>query len=94
MNWNASRTAAALPALVLGLCFLFNFVARAIGDTFMVFLLPLESEFGWTRSQTSGVYSTLMVVSGLSSPLAGALIARWGPRRCGFDALQGDDEPT
>ena len=26
---------------VLALCFLFNFVGRGIGDTYMVFLLPL-----------------------------------------------------
>ncbi|MDO8773374.1 MAG: MFS transporter [Burkholderiaceae bacterium] len=72
---------ARLPALVLGLCFLFNFLARGIGDTFMVFLLPLQAEFGWQRSQMTGVYSALMVISGLSSPLAGLLIERWGPRK-------------
>ena len=80
MDRNASWSPTGLAALVLALCFLFNFVARGIGDTFMVFLLPLEAQFGWHRSQTAGVYSTLMVVSGLSSPLAGVLVERWGPR--------------
>jgi MFS family permease len=80
MHRNASWSPTRLAALVLALCFLFNFVARGIGDTFMVFLLPLEAQFGWHRSQTAGVYSTLMVVSGLSSPLAGVLVERWGPR--------------
>lgn len=69
-----------MAILVLVLCFLFNFVGRGIGDTFMVFLLPLEAEFGWQRSQMTGVYSTLMVVSGLSAPLAGMVFERWGPR--------------
>jgi MFS family permease len=78
---SAPDASAHLPALVLGLCFLFNFLARGIGDTFMVFLLPLQAEFGWHRSQMTGVYSALMVVSGLSSPLAGLLIERWGPRK-------------
>jgi MFS family permease len=76
----AAGAIARLPALVLGLCFLFNFLARGIGDTFMVFLLPLQAEFGLQRSQMTGVYSALMVISGLSSPLAGLLIERWGPR--------------
>ncbi len=70
----------AMPALVLALCFAFNFIGRGVGDTYMVFLLPLGSEFGWHRSQMTSVYSALMVVSGLASPLAGIVFERWGPR--------------
>src|SRR5882672_11185359 len=43
----ASRTAAA----VLASCFALNMFGRGLGDTYVVFLLPLEREFGWTRSQ-------------------------------------------
>lgn len=71
---------AALPVLVLGLCFAFNFISRGVGDTYMVFLLPLGSEFGWHRSQMTSVYSALMVVGGLASPLSGLVFERWGPR--------------
>lgn len=70
----------AMPALVLALCFAFNFIGRGVGDTYMVFLLPLGSEFGWHRSQMTSVYSALMVISGLASPLAGIAFERWGPR--------------
>ncbi|MDP3826977.1 MAG: hypothetical protein Q8Q74_10540 [Polaromonas sp.] len=42
-NEGNPAASARLPALVLGLCFLFNFLARGIGDTFMVFLLPLQA---------------------------------------------------
>lgn len=70
----------ALPWLVVGLCFFFNFVGRGVGDTYMVFLLPLSAEFGAQRSQMTGVYSTLMVVSGLASPLAGWVFERHGAR--------------
>lgn len=70
----------AMPALVLTLCFAFNFIGRGVGDTYMVFLLPLGSEFGWHRSQMTSVYSALMVISGLASPLAGIVFERWGPR--------------
>ena len=56
-----------MPILVLLLCFGFNFIGRGVGDTYMVFLLPLGAEFGWHRSQMTSVYSMLMVVSGLAS---------------------------
>jgi hypothetical protein len=73
-------TPVAMAATVLVLCFAFNFVGRGVGDTYMVFLLPLEKEFGWHRSQMTGVYSALMVVSGLAAPLGGMVFERWGPR--------------
>jgi len=75
-----SATPVAMAATVLVLCFAFNFVGRGVGDTYMVFLLPLEKEFGWHRSQMTGVYSALMVVSGLAAPLGGMVFERWGPR--------------
>lgn len=76
----SARAAASMPVLVVGLCFLFNFVGRGVGDTYMVFLLPLQAEFGWPRSQMTSVYSALMVTSGLAAPLAGMVFERWGPR--------------
>ena len=69
-----------MAAGVLALCFAFNFVGRGVGDTYMVFLLPLEKDFGWHRSQMTAIYSTLMFVSGLAAPLGGMVFERWGPR--------------
>src|SRR6187401_1727233 len=46
----------------------------------MVFVLPLSEEFGWKRAQVSSVYSAFLVITGLSAPLTGMLIDRWGPR--------------
>lgn len=60
--------------------FLFNFVARGIVDTFMVFMLPLEAEFGWSRSTLTGVYSVYLLTVGLMAPLTGMMLDRWGPR--------------
>jgi MFS family permease len=70
----------AMPVLVLLLCFLFNLTGRGVSDTYLVFLLPLGSEFGWHRSQMTSVYSALMVVGGLASPLVGMVFERFGPR--------------
>ena len=53
---------------------------RGLGDTYAVFLLPLEREFGWSRSQTTGVYSVYLVVHGLTAPLVGMLFDRIGAR--------------
>ncbi len=79
----AEAAAASMPARavgVLALCFFFNFVSRGAGDTYMVFLLPLQAEFGWQRAQMTSVYSVLMLVAGLASPVAGMVFERHGPR--------------
>jgi MFS family permease len=55
-------------------------IGRGVADSFMVFVLPLSEEFGWTRARVSSVYSAFLVVTGLSAPLTGLLIDRWGPR--------------
>ncbi|MEO8310112.1 MAG: MFS transporter [Caldimonas sp.] len=73
-------TPVSMAVAVLVLCFAFNFIGRGVGDTYMVFLLPLEKEFGWHRSQMTSVYSALMIVSGLAAPLGGMVFERWGPR--------------
>ncbi|MEI4484893.1 MFS transporter [Frigidibacter sp. MR17.14] len=74
------RSATLLAGLVVATGFLFNFVARGTVDTFMVFILPLEAEFGWSRSTLTGVYSVYLITAGLASPLSGALLDRFGPR--------------
>ncbi len=65
---------------MLAACFLLNMLGRGLGDTYAVFLLPLEREFGWTRSQVTGVYSLYLLVNGFSAPLVGLLFDRIGPR--------------
>jgi hypothetical protein len=42
---------AKMALVVLLICFVFNMLGRGIGDTYVTFLLPLESEFGWSRSE-------------------------------------------
>lgn len=70
------RTAVAVLATV----FLFNLLGRGSGDTYAVFLLPLEREFGWARSQLTSVYSMYLLVGAFIAPLAGTLFDRFGPR--------------
>jgi MFS family permease len=75
----ASRVAA-VAALVLFLCFAFNMLGRGVGDTFIVFLLPLSDAFGWKRAAVSSVYSIYLIVTGISAPITGMVLDRWGPR--------------
>ena len=42
---------------------------------------PLEAEFGWSRTTTSGAVTLNLVVYGLTAPFAAALMERFGIRR-------------
>jgi MFS family permease len=53
---------------------------RGMGDTYAVFLLPLEREFGWSRSEVTGVFSIYLLVNGFTAPLVGLAFDRLGPR--------------
>ncbi len=65
---------------VLAAAFAFNLLGRGSGETYTVFLLPLEREFGWSRSQLTGVYSLYLLVGGFLAPFVGTLFDRVGPR--------------
>jgi MFS family permease len=55
-------------------------LGRGLGDTYAVFLLPLEHEYGWSRYQLTSVYSVFLLVSGFAAPVIGQLFDRLGPR--------------
>jgi len=85
-------THAGTALTVLAICVVLNMIGRGTADTYVVFLLPLEHDQGWTRSQTTSVYSIYLLVTGLSSPIVGMLFDRWGPRAlytCGMASLAG-----
>jgi MFS family permease len=69
-----------VAAIVLLAAFLFNFVSRGIADSFLVFMLAFEEEFGWSHASLSGVYSIYLLTVGVSAPLSGTLLDRFGPR--------------
>lgn len=49
------------------------------GYAFGAFISPLENEFGWTRGQVN-VAVSLMAISGLSAPVTGRFLDRFGSR--------------
>lgn len=48
---------------------------------FSNFIIPLTTEFRWSRTTISGVFSLARMESGLLGPLEGWLVDRVGPRR-------------
>ncbi len=48
--------------------------------SYSVFLVAFLREFGWSRSVVAGAFSLLVLVHGLSGPLLGWLVERFGPR--------------
>ncbi|NQW11079.1 MAG: MFS transporter [Alphaproteobacteria bacterium] len=75
------RASGGLAALgVLALCFLMNALARGVGETYAVFLLPIGGETGWDRGALTSVYSIYMAATGLASPFVGLAFDRFGPR--------------
>jgi MFS family permease len=65
---------------VLAACFALNMFGRGLGDTYVVFVLPLERDYGWTRSQLTSVYSIYLLMHGCTSPFVGLIFDRLGPR--------------
>lgn len=49
--------------------------------TFTVFVKPLGAEFGWNRESVSVGFAIAAMTVGISSPLIGRLLDRFGPRR-------------
>ena len=47
---------------------------------FGTFLIPLEREFGWSKTTLSAARSFIQVQNGLMGPLEGVLIEKFGPR--------------
>src|SRR5215203_6164739 len=46
-----------------------------------IFMLPVTTEFGWSRTQFSAGLSFAMVFSVFIMPVIGFLVDRWGSRR-------------
>jgi sugar phosphate permease len=72
---------------IVAITFLTLLSAAAFRSTTGVMLLPLETEFGWSRSLTSGAVALHLLVYGLTAPFAATLIERFSMRRVVSAAL-------
>jgi MFS family permease len=67
--------------------FLALIAAAAFRSSTGVLIEPVEAEFGWSRTWTSGAVSINLVLFGLTAPFAAALMDRFGVRRVVASAL-------
>ncbi len=73
--------------LVAAVTFLTLICAAAFRSTTSILFMPLEMEFGWTRSLTSTALAVNLVVYGVTAPFAATLMERFSPRRVAVAAL-------
>ena len=58
-----------------------------ISSTLGLFMEPLSSEFGWSRSQISAGMLAFAIIGTPLTPFAGALVDRFGPRAVGIPGV-------
>jgi MFS family permease len=69
------------PWLVAGVaCVVLGF-SRGIHSSFGVFNVALLDAFGWSRGATAGIFSVVLTVDALLSPLVGHLLDRFGTKK-------------
>ena len=85
---NRVRTRRVHPAwIVAAVAFLALVGAAGFRAAPSVLMLPLEEEFGWTRTQLSLAVTVNLLLYGLMAPFAAALMARFGLRKVTSVAL-------
>ena len=76
----ALRVASGAERRVLVGTFVTLGLAYGFWYSYSVFLVAFLREFGWSRSVVAGAFSVLVVGHGVSGPLLGWLVERFGPR--------------
>jgi MFS family permease len=79
MNW-AKRLPFFYGWVIVAVAFVCFAVSYATWHSFAIFYVAILDEFGWTRAATAAAFSAFTIVYGLSSPLSGWLVDRFGPR--------------
>jgi len=69
-----------VPWLLVALCFVLGVASRSIGDAFPVFVPALEHGFNASRSPVTVIYSFALLVGGISGPVNGWILDRFGLR--------------
>jgi len=66
--------------VILATAFIIMVVGYPVRNTFSVFYPTIVEEFGWERGSTALMFSITVLIYGLTAPLAGHLVDRFGPR--------------
>ena len=68
----------AVPVVVAAICFLLGFTGRGLVESFVVFLLPLSTEFGLDRASAVSIYALSVLGTGIGGPVVGRVFDRAG----------------
>jgi MFS family permease len=69
-----------LSLAVATFCFLVGFAGRGLIESFVVFLIPLSTEFGLDRASAVSIYAFSVLATGIFGPIVGRLFDQAGPR--------------
>src|SRR5688572_23937431 len=67
--------------VVAGVTFIVMLVTAGVRATPGILMVPLETEFAWSRTVISAAVAINIVLFGLIGPFAASVIDRWGLRR-------------
>lgn len=73
--------------IVAGATFLVLLVTAGVRATPSVLMVPLETEFGWSRTAISAAVAINIALFGLIGPFAASVMDRWGLRRVVLAAI-------
>jgi sugar phosphate permease len=73
--------------VVAAVTFVVLLITAGVRATPGLFLVPLETEFGWSRAVISGAVAINIALFGLIGPFAASVMDRWGLRRVLLCAL-------
>lgn len=69
------------PWLIAAIAFVVLGFSRGLHSAFGVFNVALLDTFGWSRGATAAIFSIVLTVDALLSPVAGYLLDRFGTKR-------------
>ena len=73
--------------IVAGVTFLTLIAAAAFRSTTSVMFVPLETEFAWTRTQTSAAVTLNLIFYGLTAPFAAVFMEKYSVKKVALAAL-------
>src|SRR6476661_7029371 len=85
--YESTIIARAYAWIVAAVTFTVLLITAGVRATPGLLMVPLESEFGWSRAVVSGAVAINIALFGLIGPFAASVMDRWGLRRVMLSAI-------
>jgi sugar phosphate permease len=66
--------------VIVAIVFIGGLTSAGVRSAAAIFIVPLETEFGWNRAAIAAAVSINLLLFGVAAPISGRLIDRFGPR--------------